>query len=138
LAEQARQQWNGVHETEWLTRLEMQHDNLNAALQWCLDDNDAQASLSFGGNLIKFWLMRGHLSEGRAWLTAALGIKAASVPTRARSNALRGAGTFAYQQCDYAAARAYHSEARDIDQQRGDQLGVALALVGIGDTELAV
>ena len=139
LAEQASQEWSGPREAEWLARLEIQHDNLRAALQWHLAaDGRRQTSLRFVGSLANFWQTRGYLSEGRAWLADALRRKGADAPTQARAHALRSVGSIAYLQCDYPAARAVYGEALDIDRQRGDQGGVAHSLIGLGDMETAI
>ena len=139
LAERASQEWDGPRTAEWLARLEIQHDNLRAALQWSVAANGSgQTSLRFVGCLAYFWLTRGYLGEGRAWLTDVLELKGSSAPTSARANALRSAGNLAYLQCDYPAAHAFYGEALDIDQRMGDQGGVAHTLIGLGDMETAI
>ena len=139
LAERASQDWDGPRTAEWLARLEIQHDNLRAALQWSVAaDGSGQTSLRFVGSLAYFWLTRGYLSEGRAWLTDVLQLKGSSAPTSARANALRSAGNLAYLQCDYQAARENYEETLDIDKRMGDQGGVANTLIGLGDMETAI
>jgi predicted ATPase/DNA-binding CsgD family transcriptional regulator len=139
LAERASQEGYGSREAQRFDWLEIQHGNLRTALQWSLTtDVGGESSLSFVGNLADFWMTRGYLSEGRAWLTDALRLKEAGALTEARAHALRSAGTIAYMQCDYDAARVYYEEALDIDQQRGDQRGIAYSLIGLGDMETAL
>jgi predicted ATPase/DNA-binding CsgD family transcriptional regulator len=137
--ERAAQEWATPREAAWLARLEVQHDNLRAALNWSLaHDQDAQTSLRFVAGLAPFWRTRGNPSEGRAWFADALQLKGADAPTHVRAEALRGAGGIAYLQCDYSAAREFYQEALDIHQQLGDQRGFAHALVGFADMELAI
>ncbi len=139
LAERASQEWNGHREAEWLARLENQHDNLRAALQWSLASDDrGQTSLRFVSSLGHFWLMRSYFSEGRGWITDALRLKGAGAPTQTRAHALWMAGQIAYLQCDYPTARAVYGEALAIYQQVGDQSGIATTLTGLGDMELAI
>jgi predicted ATPase len=54
-----------------LRRLDLEPDNFRAALAWLLD-NDAPAALRLTDLLGDWWLMRGRLVEGRAWLESAL------------------------------------------------------------------
>lgn len=138
LAERAAQDRDTPRQSEWLVRLEVQQDNLRAALNWCLiHDNDGQASLRFVTSLASFWRTRGHPGEGRSWFAEALGLKGADAPTQARAEALRSAGGIAYLQCDYSAARGLYLEALDIDREIGDQRGHAGTLIGLADMELA-
>ena len=139
LVEQAAQEWKTPLEAQWIARLEMQHDNLRAALQWSLAaDPSAQTSLRFVSSLVPYWRSRGNPSEGRAWFDEALRLDKTGVPTLARAQALRGAGLIAYLQCDYPAARALYMESLQIHQQLGNRHGAALALTGLADMELAV
>ena len=139
LAEQAAQEWSTPREATWLTRMEIQHDNLRAALNWSLTSGeDGQAGLRFVGKLAHFWRTRGYLGEGRAWFADALLPNGADVPTLARAEALWEVGRIAYLQCDYPVSRTLHEEALAIYQQLGDQRGVANALIGLGDMELAI
>ena len=74
LAEQAAPELvGGRNELAWLDRIEAEHDNLRAALDWASAKPDgAGEALRTAGHLSQFWEMRGHLSEGRARLESAL------------------------------------------------------------------
>ncbi len=138
-AERAALELTGLSAAEWHNRLESHHDNLRSALRWCLaNDHDGLTSLRLVNSLHHFWWTRGYLSEGRAWLSAALRLNGASAPTQLRADVLRGAGGIAYQQCGYAAARTFYREALDIYQYLGDQHGVARTLLSLGDVEMSV
>jgi predicted ATPase len=58
-------------ETEWSERLELDHDDLRAALDW-LTAHDQDGALALAGALGWFWLSHGHLSEGRDRLARAI------------------------------------------------------------------
>jgi predicted ATPase/DNA-binding XRE family transcriptional regulator len=64
------------HSTEWMAAMEREHDNLRAALTWACTRADVELGLRLGAALGGFWLERGYLREGRAWLEAlvALGV----------------------------------------------------------------
>jgi tetratricopeptide (TPR) repeat protein len=71
-----------------LRRLDLERDNLRAALASALAD-DPQTGLRLAVALWRFWLMRGYLAEGYRWLDALL--TAAPERTDARARALLAA-----------------------------------------------
>jgi tetratricopeptide (TPR) repeat protein len=84
LAERAETRlWTGEQHV-WLVRLEHEHDNLRAILDWCLTaEGDAEMGLRLARSLWQFWLLRGHYSDGRYWLETLLNVAPATVPRRA-------------------------------------------------------
>lgn len=115
LAETAEPHLFGAGQVEWLNRLEREHANLRAALQWGLageDEHGRALSQRMAGVLGWFWHFRGHWAEGRRWLMSALGHAQSSGIERARL--LCGAGLICWAQEDYADAYAYLSEAEMI------------------------
>jgi non-specific serine/threonine protein kinase len=73
LAEEAFAHQGGPDLPVWLERLETEHDNFRAALAWQASDADAasrRARLTWA--LWYFWYLRGHWSEARRWVHAAL------------------------------------------------------------------
>jgi predicted ATPase/DNA-binding XRE family transcriptional regulator len=134
LAEEAEPQLTGAHQTIWLARLESEHDNLRAALQWTRDSGDAEQGLRLAGALWRFWYTHGHLSEGRRWLEESLalaGSKGASTAVRAK--ALNGAGVLATIQGDHARAAALFEESLALRRELGDTWGVAASLTNLGN-----
>jgi predicted ATPase/DNA-binding SARP family transcriptional activator len=73
---------------DWLRRLDLERDNLRAALASALAD-DPQIGLRLAVALWRFWLMRGYLAEGYRWLDASL--EAAPEHTAIRARALLAA-----------------------------------------------
>ena len=72
LAEEAEQDMAGPQQALMLERLEQEHDNLRAAMQWSLEHAGREIALRLGGVLQPFWRIRGHFSEGRDFLAHAL------------------------------------------------------------------
>ena len=79
MAEKAEPELGGLQQAVWLERLEREHENLRAAMQWSLesgeDGHHREMALRLGGALRLFWIVRGHWSEGRNFLERALGRK---------------------------------------------------------------
>jgi predicted ATPase len=66
-------------------RLEVEHDNLRAALDWCAG-RSPEAGLRLAGALGQFWYIRSHYAEGRRRLVTALaGSASVEPPVRAKA-----------------------------------------------------
>src|SRR5438552_25970 len=88
LAETAAPHLIGHGQTEWLDRLQLEFDNLRAAISYSLHDSDPAAGLRLGRALCYFWLYREPLAEGATALSAALDRPDAQWPTLTRGRAL--------------------------------------------------
>jgi predicted ATPase/DNA-binding CsgD family transcriptional regulator/transcriptional regulator with XRE-family HTH domain len=131
-ARQAERGLAGPAARAWLDRLEVEHDNLRAALEWSLS-GPAQAgeiAQDMAGVLTRFWWLAGHFGEGRRWLTRALA--AAPAASEARMRALHGAGWLAHFQRDSATARRLLQESLAIAEQREDRWWQAWVLHALG------
>lgn len=116
----------------WLARLEQEHDNLRAALQWSRASGEVEQGLRLGASLVIFWFMRGYLTEGRERLLELLNLSDKSRPTSLRAKALDRAGFLARFQGDYEAAYSLIDEGLAIHRALGDQHGVADSLANLG------
>ncbi|MBI3661211.1 tetratricopeptide repeat protein [Candidatus Acetothermia bacterium] len=131
-AEEAEPKLQGAEQKIWLNRLEVEHDNLRAALAWSLEGNNkVEAGLQLAGVLWRFWEVRGHFTEGRRWLEEALTKTPAR--TMARAKALKGAGNLAIDQGDYTAARSLYQESLIIQRELGDKPGITASLNNLGN-----
>jgi predicted ATPase/class 3 adenylate cyclase/DNA-binding CsgD family transcriptional regulator len=87
-AEEAEQGMAGQQQAVLLERLEQEHDNLRAAMQWSLEQagDRREVALRLGGALYSFWYVRAHFSEGRDFLERALAQSdEVTVPVRAKA-----------------------------------------------------
>ena len=137
LAVSAEPGLRGPDQQEWRDRLEADLDNLRAALAWgtsaSVDDGDAEHGLRLAGALWYFWFQRGLPGEGRRWLNRALGrVRTAGVD---RAQALLGAGTLAWRQGDFAAARVHLDESVLLWRDTANRRGQAEALHVLGHVE---
>jgi predicted ATPase/transcriptional regulator with XRE-family HTH domain len=131
LMETAEPNLAGSEPQRWLERLEAEHDNLRAALQWSLEQRETAVALRLGGALWKFWQTRAYFSEGRRWLTQILAASHAA-PAALQVKALMAAGEVARMQSDYPQAIALHQHCLALLRELGDNAGIAKTLHNLG------
>jgi non-specific serine/threonine protein kinase len=115
----------------WSERLEIERDNLRAALERSLaDEGGVEAGLRLAGALWWFWFAWGYLAEGRQWLEVMLSrAQASDRPSPAlRAKALLGAGHLARFQGDWPSARFYSEQSLTLFEATGNGSGVGYAL----------
>jgi predicted ATPase len=89
LVETADTHLRGRDEAVWLDRLEVEFDNIRAALAFSLaDPGSAEPGLRLAAGLHRFCIMRGHSGEVLQALNVLLERPDARLPTRARARAL--------------------------------------------------
>ena len=121
----------GSQKRAWLDRLDLEHDNLRAALKHAFDTGDVTRALEMSANLWRFWQMRGYLDEGLQRVRQALKLPADATVAPARMRALEAAGGLAYWQGDLGAAERHYQEVLDAQRAAGNDAGVADALYNI-------
>ena len=119
LAEMAEPELVRVAQATWLERLDEEQGNLRAALDWSLESGEIEVGLRIAAALSRFWSTRGHMGEGRRWLTQALS-SATDVDTRVLARAHFAAGYAALGQADYEEARPLFEESLRIARELGD------------------
>jgi diguanylate cyclase (GGDEF)-like protein len=130
VAERAQQFITSTEQVEWLDRLEAEHDNFRTALAWARDNNHGEYGVQLVARLGHFWRVRGHCSEGRAWIDQLW--KPEATPSPASIRALRWAGVLAQEQGDYELARASLEQYVSVARHTGDNASVADGLGYLG------
>jgi predicted ATPase len=128
LAEEGAAEDGGKNANPWLDRVEIEHDNFRAALEWLTETRNAEWGLRLGGALFRFWEAREYLSEGRDRLEKLLKLPAATTATKQRMRALFAAGVLASDQGDYLHADALFEESLQIARQLEDKQGTVVSL----------
>ncbi len=131
LADQAEAQLYGPDQETWFDHLEIENDNLAAALAWSLNEEHAEAGLRLAAALGFFWEHRGHFHDGYEWLEKLLQIDRGA-PVSVRAKALRTAGTFALYVGDPDKAVAQCEAALALAREADDQWNVAWCLAHLG------
>ena len=134
LAEAAMHGLRGPGELEWLDRLEVEHQNIRAAIDWYAQHEPCDA-VRLAVAMSRFWGVRGHFTEGRGRLKALLGMSGDRTSTRVK--ALNGAASLAIDQGDYRDARDLLGESIRLSQELGYRRGEAMALVYLGRSLVA-
>jgi predicted ATPase/class 3 adenylate cyclase len=134
LAEQTEAKLESVDQLEWINRMEQEHDNLRAALEWSKTAKGAgELCLRLAGSLGLFWEVRGYFSEGRERLSAILSTEVARGRTAWYAKLLARAAELAYRQSDYAATVELAEESLAIYRAVGDRQGIASVLIKLAN-----
>lgn len=138
LAEEAEPKIRSADQATWCKRLEVEHDNLRAALGFTLEHKEAEMGLRLAGALFPFWRSCNHSREGRNWLEQELAQPHAKARTAARAKALYGAGAMAFFHGDYLEAQEQLEESVSIGRELGaaGKRNLAHALTTLGQVAL--
>src|SRR5215470_18498720 len=90
--DRANQALRGRQQGGWLVRLEREHENVLAALDWCERTVDAETAQWLAGQMLKFWVVRGHTRTAKSTLARVLALPGGERATAARGHALYALG----------------------------------------------
>ena len=127
LAERAGPNVTGADQRMWLDRLERDHDNLRAALEWATAKPEPELGARMGFALWRFWQQRGYLNEASIRFEAMAEQGWSLDPVRAARFA-EGYGGIAYWRADHPVADSWYKEALRIWREIGDKGEIANAL----------
>ena len=130
LAEEAGRELQGARQREWLDRLDADHDNLRAAFDWLVVNEQVEAALRMGAALLWFWKMHDNIAEGTARLTRALAA-GGEVSAAVRATALTATAVLT-SSSDVDAAYGMLEESRGLAASADDRLDEGLALGWMG------
>jgi tetratricopeptide (TPR) repeat protein len=127
LAEKAEPLLFRAEQLAWLGRLELEHDNLRAALAWSQQAANGEVGLRLAGALCWFWNLLGYSREGWTWLEQALA-RSGCTSEAVRAKALSAAGALAQSNGYTAVAGRCLEESLALYRSLGDRRGIAWAL----------
>jgi predicted ATPase/DNA-binding SARP family transcriptional activator len=114
---------------------EREHDNYRAALAFAGNTEATELRFRLAAAVAHFWLVRGYLAEGRAWLEETLELKSArDMPPLLRAQVLRKLATLEWRQGDFdisgeRAENALPLLADEIDENERYRLLILLGCV---------
>ena len=132
LAERVEPELVGREQRRWLARLEAEHGNLRAVLDWAIERGEAEIGLRLGSALWRFWYLRGHAREGERWLARLLDRIAAASPTMS-VEALRRAGSLARLWGDEERGAALLERSLQLARATADKREIGRALHHVGN-----
>jgi len=120
---------------EWLRRIEQEHNNIRAALEWAFTpaapSERVEEGLSLVSSIDRYWPARGHIHEGITWLER--GLQVSHTVSLARARALRTAGVLYNHGDDNQIAIRLLKESLAISRQLNDETCQANVLDTLGD-----
>jgi predicted ATPase/DNA-binding CsgD family transcriptional regulator len=131
LGEHAALRLRGPDQGMWTRRLDQDQANLRAARLWCAaDPSRAVLGLKMASGLGEYWLIRGLLEEGAAWLYEALW--RAPGPSPARAAALNWLAVITCLRGGFQQSGGLFAASIAIYEQTGDVQGLARAWASLG------
>jgi len=112
LAERAAPQLQGNEQRRWLDLVELEHDNIRAALELAISRGAVDAASRIAFAVWRFWQIRGYLREGLVWCERVLALTGADPASRLR--ALEAAGGIVYWLADMTLTKRYYREGYDL------------------------
>jgi tetratricopeptide (TPR) repeat protein len=128
LGEEAEPHLRDSEQKVWLRRVELDHDNMNAALAWSAGNGDAQSGLRLACAISWYWFVRGYTEQGRAWIVGLLDA-APAVPRALRANALSRAALLTSAR---DGTNPLAEQSLTIYRELRDQSGIAVSLNILG------
>ena len=133
LCEDAAPQLLGPQGQAWNDRLEREHENFRAALDWIVRDRQAELGLRMVTALWRFWQVRGHLIEGHERTHAVLALpEVATQDAALRSRAEAAAGGICYWLSRPESTHRHYAAALAAAREAGDTKLLADALYDYG------
>ncbi len=118
----------GVPQLPWLERIESDHDNIRAVLDWSIVRGDIETAQRLVAALwIYFWSIRGYFREGRSWADRTRALGSGSSP-RLNLEVLFAASNLAWHSGGIEQSISLAREALAIARQSGDALLIGMAL----------
>jgi len=116
--------------------LDEDRDNLRAALDWAAEADDVELEARLVVGLRWYWVIRGHLREGRAFAERAVA-DTIGADDAVRARVLAHAATFPFRQGDLARARELWEEALALYRGLDDADGISRCFAELGSVALA-
>jgi tetratricopeptide (TPR) repeat protein len=126
-AETGEKEMRGPRQTEWIERMEEEHNNHRAALEWAVSSQKTESALRLLCALGWSWEVRSHYNEARDWLDKIHTLPGISRYPVLHAQILNHVGRYFWTQGNVSFARAKLEESRALSAQLGKNGIPALA-----------
>ena len=123
--------WRRQLNAAWLDQVELEHDNMRAALAHARAVGDVERELRLASGLRYFWRLRGYVREGSRRLEEAVELSEA-VEASLRARVLGEAGVMAFAAGDHERSRGLWEQALALSEELGDEREQGRALTQLG------
>jgi predicted ATPase/transcriptional regulator with XRE-family HTH domain len=133
VAEEAALHIHSPEQATWLARLELDLDNMQAAIAWSLESDHIEMSAQIADSLHHFWLARGHTHEGLRWMEDILSrADKISIPRGLLIKLLIGAGNLAWNRSEFVRAQQWIEESLKLAREEANAKSIASSLNMLG------
>jgi len=139
LVESANAVWESPQGPAWLGRIRLEQANIDGAMSWALERQDASRALRMAAGLYSHWIFSSVPAQYAAVLDRALSLPARSSEpeaVRIRLEALNVAGFAAIGSGDLRLARSRFVDGLTLNETLDDPVLLSLTLRGLGHTLL--
>lgn len=126
LARSAAERLRGPDQAAQLALLDLEIDNILAALEWTCVSGEPEQAVALAASLAPYWQRRGLFTEGSDWLGRALALEPVT-PSAERARALTGFATLATPGGRFAEAERALADAIALARAAGDPAAEAQA-----------
>jgi predicted ATPase len=121
LAELGDREVRGPSAVEWTGRIEREHNNFRAALEWSMANRDTESALRLLAALGWFWQLAGHFGEARNWLDEVRRLPGVDDHPAIYARILNHIGRVSWTQGRMEEARALLEESQVICKRLGEE-----------------
>jgi predicted ATPase/serine/threonine protein kinase len=132
--EVAEDHLNGRDQIEWYNRVKVEQYNLQAALEWFLQQVDVENAGRMVAVLWRYWATQSLLSEGGHWINQVLA-HADQLSSLVHARVTQGAGRLALLRHDYAQAAAFQQTSLALYKSINHLPGQAAVLLSLGEMD---
>lgn len=128
LAQRISPELAGADQRRLLDQLELEHDNIRAALDRATAAGDAPTAIGLAFAVWRFWQKRGHLYEARRRLDEMAAAPWSRTDPKLRARLMETLGGVCWWQADIAVMKPAYREAVELWRELGDRSELANAL----------
>jgi predicted ATPase/class 3 adenylate cyclase len=131
LIEEADRHLLGRDRKTWLARVDLEHENLRAAVHRTIERGDAGCALRLVGSTWRYWQLRDHVDEGLMRAREAIALPGAENHPVPLELAHAAAGGLAYWQADMAGLDHHAKVSVELARKNGDPVRLSAALYNL-------